>query len=93
MFSCLLKIFLVFMNLAVKMYKKRYDGHSKNTFGNRLLELCALIYLNLVHPEIKFHFLYWTKVVTYSNFTHLLEGKQKENPGSISLTLPFCDYR
>ena len=81
------------MNLAVKIYKKRYDGHNKThwatNFFNSVLWFILILYP--VHPKIKFHSLYWTKVVTDSNLTHLHKvGGKTVKKMHLESGLPIC---
>ena len=72
-FACLF-FFPVFMNLLVKIYKKRYDRHKETLWTTDFFNsVCCLVSCS---PKIKFHILkLWT-----TNLTRLLlrkKGKKK----------------
>ena len=71
--------FILFIYLLVKIYMKRYDRHNKTHLATNFLNsvLWFILDLYLVHPNLKFHISYWTKVVTNSNLTLLLREKNK----------------
>ena len=74
-FFCSLNFFSIFfMNLLAKIYMKRYDRHNKHFGQQTSPTLDSVLYL--VHPKIKFHISYWTKVVADSNLMLLLLGRK-----------------
>ena len=85
--------FPVFMNLAVKIYKKRYARHSKTHWATDFFNSVVwyILILHLVHPKIKFNILYWNKVVTDSNLTILLNGGEGNKKNTyLESGLPIC---
>ena len=48
------------MNLAVKIYKERYDGHNKTYWAEDFFEsvLLFILILHLAYPKIEFHILF-----------------------------------
>ena len=56
--------FQVFMNLNVTTYRKRYDKLNKTNLATFLLNSVhlSILILYLVHPKLKFHILFWTRL-------------------------------